>query len=82
MLELSELCLKIIAKKMKVVIITNQPNVNIHTTLHNAIVEQVQKLKYIGNLLTNDADCSQEVKIYIEQARQAFLKLKKLYHSS
>jgi hypothetical protein len=42
-------------------------------------VESVEELKYLGNMITNDARCTREIKARIAVAKAAFNKKKTLF---
>ncbi|CAG9837802.1 unnamed protein product, partial [Diabrotica balteata] len=47
--------------------------------LHNEIIDQVSKYKYLGTFINEDNDSSAEFKIRIEKARSIFTKMKTVF---
>ena len=71
--------LKINVKKTKFMVVSKEQNIQAHPLhLNNEAIEQVHQFKYLGCYLTEQGSCTEEVSIRIEQARSAFIKIKKL----
>lgn len=65
-------------KKTKFIIISKNNNVE-HLITKNKPIEQVQRLKYLGLTINENRDHSLEIKYRIEQARETFQKMSKVF---
>lgn len=72
--------LNINTDKTKLLIITREPDTFKNTTLKfgHAIIERLNKFKYLGTWLCEDWTLEMEIKCRIEMARGAFTKLRKV----
>lgn len=72
--------LNINTKKTKFMIISRNPNMhrNAIITFNATPLERVDKFKYLGVWLSEDWTSDREIKCRIEQARQAFLKFRRV----
>jgi len=73
--------LNINTKKTNFMIISRKPQEfqNSSLTFENQPIEQVNKLKYLGTLLCENWESNTEIKCRIENARNTFMKFKKVY---
>ena len=60
-------------KKTKVMIISKASKVKCSITLNNMALEQVNRYKYLGSWITEDARCEEELKAIIGMAKASFL---------
>ena len=76
--------LNINTKKTKFMVITRDPNafVDSEITFNAMRIERVNKFKYLGVWLSENWSSDFEIKCRIEQARQAFLRLKRVFACS
>lgn len=59
-------------KKTKVMVISKASKVKCSITLNNMALEQVNRYKYLGSWITEDARCEEELKARIGMAKAAF----------
>lgn len=71
--------LKINGDKTKVMVISRDPVQPLNIRIDNKRIETVSQFKYLGSLVNDRWDPQMEIKSRIEQAKQAFLKYKKLF---
>ena len=64
-------------KKTKVMVISKAKKVRCSITLNNMALEQVNRYKYLGSWITEDARCKEELKARIGMAKAAFWKIKR-----
>lgn len=76
--------LNINTKKMKFIIVTRDLNVfnNSSITFDTRPIERVNKFKYLGTCLFEDWMSDNEIKCRIEQARQIFLRFRRVFTCS
>ena len=65
-------------KKTKVMVISKASKVKCFITLNNMALEQVNRYKYFGSWITEDARCEEELKARIGMAKAAFWKNKEV----
>ena len=65
-------------KKTKVMVISKAGKVKCSITLNNMALEQVNRYKYLGNWITEDARCEEELKTRIGMAKAAFWQNKEI----
>lgn len=70
--------LNINKRKTKIMVISKNRNVQTNIMIEGKRLEQVEKYKYLGCIINEKWDHSTEIKSRIEQARAAFLKMRKL----
>ena len=70
------------AKKTKVMVMEKQPGTEVTIKLNGIALEQVNKYKYLGTLITADSRCIQEIKRRIGIAKRSFWELKELMKSN
>jgi hypothetical protein len=70
--------MKINVKKTKVMRVSRKGEGDISIFIEGQRVEQVQKFKYLGSLMTADGRCEEEIKVRIGMAKDAFSKRKEL----
>ena len=70
--------MKINVKKTKVMRVSKKGEGDISIFIEGQRVEQVQKFKYLGSLMTADGRCEEEIKVRIGMAKDAFSKRKEL----
>lgn len=73
--------LKINAAKTKILVCYKKYIPCINITLENKDIVQVDYFKYLGNIKTNDRKSKEEIRSRIVQAKNTFLKKKKLLTS-
>ena len=59
-------------KKTKVMVISKASKVKCSITLNNMALEQVNRYKYLGSWIIEDARCEEELKARIGMAKAAF----------
>ena len=75
--------LKMNVKKTKTMVVCRDKNEQhrVSINLNGQVLEQVDKFKYLGQLITDDGRCDQEVKCRIEIARSSFIKMRDVFCS-
>jgi hypothetical protein len=74
-LKVSKYGLNLNVKKTKVMIVSKNPSANLRISVNGAGLERVQSYKYLGCMVNERWDHSQEIKCRIEQARGVFIKM-------
>jgi len=69
--------MKINIKKTKVIKIGRQPS-TIKITVDGEILQQVEKFKYLGSILSSSGYSEKDIRVRIGMAKSAFSKLKKI----
>lgn len=59
-------------------IITKRAQNNGNIYIHNKPLEKVEKYTYLGTVINNNNNCSEEIKTRIAKARSTFIKMKKI----
>src|SRR5919106_4121377 len=70
--------MKINVKKTKTMVVSKKGGAKINIKVDGKIIEQVVKFKYPGAILSEDGKCSEDVKVRIGMAKDAFNKRKEL----
>lgn len=73
--------LEVNPNKTKVMIISKENITGVQLTINDRPVERVPTYLYLGSMLNEQWDNSQEIKIRIEKARAAFIQMSKLFKS-
>lgn len=73
--------MKINSSKTKVMVFGKNQNVPIPIKIEGNTLEQVYKFKYLGSWIVNTLNNDVEIKTRIEQARNAFLKMKNVFQN-
>ena len=60
-------------KKTKVMVISKSRKAKCSITLNNMALEQVNRYKYLGSWITEDARCEEELKARIGDGQGSFL---------
>ena len=68
--------LKLNSKKTKFMIVTKLPVVDANLLVSNTQIERVTSYKYLGAWITENNDITKEIKVRVEMARRAFIKLR------
>ena len=75
----SERGLKLNVAKTKVMVITKgDERIEASVSVNGQVLEQVERYKYLGSIVTRDARCVEEIKTRINIAKNAFNKIKHL----
>ena len=65
------------SKKTEVVVVSRKNDIpKCKITISNKVLQQVDKFKYLGTMVTSDGKCLQGIKSRIAQAKSAFQKMK------
>lgn len=64
--------------KTKVLVISKRSNIVTNITVRGKVLQQVDQMRYLGSIITSDADSQSEIRPRIEQARAAFKKMSKV----
>jgi hypothetical protein len=70
--------MKINVKKTKTMVVSKKGGDSIEIKIDGHRVEQVQKFKYLGSIITEDGRCTDDVRARIGMAKEAFRKRKEL----
>ncbi|KAL1446308.1 hypothetical protein WDU94_012325 [Cyamophila willieti] len=73
--------LDINSKKTKFMVITKVRNDNAQLTINNQQIERVQHTMYLGTVINENWEATQEIKTRIAKARSAFNKMSKVFKS-
>jgi len=80
--KLNEICLDygmaINIKKIKVMVVCKDEKVKCCVYLDNKLIEQVDRYKYLGSWITEDARCDEELRTRIGMAKAAFWQNKEI----
>lgn len=80
--KLNEVCkeygMAINVKKTKVMVVNGTGRVDCSIVLDNTVLEQVDRYKYLGSWITEEARCEEEIKARIGMAKAAFWQNKEL----
>ena len=70
------------AKKTKAMVFSKSPvTPKVNLTIDNTPIEQVQKFKYLGAIMTDDSRTENEIKVRISMSKQKFSEMKNLLTS-
>src|SRR6218665_2066044 len=70
--------MKVTIKKTKVMKVSRKGEGVINITIDGEILEQVERFRYLGALITSDGRCETEIKTRIGMAKNAFNQRKEL----
>src|SRR6478609_12099134 len=70
--------MKINIKKTKAMVVSRNGGERVNTTIEGQSVEQVNKFRYLGSLISEDGRCLDNVKTRIGMEKDAFNKRKEL----
>src|SRR5918996_2553611 len=70
--------MKINVKKNETMVVSKKGGAKINIKVDGKIIEQVEKFKYLGAILSEDGRCAEDVKVRIGMAKDAFNKRKEL----
>lgn len=70
--------MKINVKKTKVMVVSKEAGKKINITIDGKMIEQVDKFKYLGSIITEDGKSKTDIKVRIAMAKEAFNKRKEL----
>ena len=74
----SDYGMKINVKKTKTMVISKNQNIPIPFQIDGEVLELVNRFKYLGSWIERDTNPDNEIRTRIEQARQGFLRYKRL----
>ena len=67
------------SKKTEIMVISRKNNIpKCKVTIDNKVLQQIDKFKYLGTMVTSDGKCLQEIKNRIAQAKSAFQRMKSI----
>ena len=65
--------------KTKMMVVSKSPQNFLDITVHDQRIERVRKYNYLGTVINENNDSSEEIKIRVEKARATFTKMKKVF---